>query len=201
MLRAALVLVLLFAAACYLFRGPSERDRLLGIFEHSRATAPSMLDDAERAAPSPRGRALIHYLPSSCQPKSGGNPVIVAPDLIPHAGEPVRFQIVATWCSPRPDSTWFLAIGTRKLEPSFDLGGAGAPGCRLGVAWDSLSVLVTGDSSGLWSAPQPGVVEFNWTPRIGNIGQRWYIQAAIAAPGENAAGLLTTHVLELSIAP
>lgn len=140
---------------------------------------------------------------SSCAATGGVNPVIVLFDQAggPKVGVPIRFAVLSSWLEPRPDTTFFLIVGTRPLTPPFDLGGSGARGCQLLVQWDSLTVMGPGvDSVGVWHRVGPGRVDFEWTPLPGHANTRWYVQAGIAAPGENQLGLLTTSAVEIWVA-
>lgn len=197
MLRPALLLFLLLSA-CLLLTGREDQDQQIRtLLERTRATTlPAFAD-----VPAPRSLARIRYPPKVCVTRSGATPLIVLRPQSPHVGEPVSFSVVSTWLSPRPETTWFLAIGTRLLPEPYDLAGAGAPGCFLMVAWDTLLIVPAGTDPGtLWRYGGPGQIDFDWTPLSQHAGTHWFVQGAVAS-GENAAGLLTTPVLELSIGP
>lgn len=204
MLRNATVFVLLLAvAACYLLGGPpSQTPRLQALWESAHAQVAAASMDTAPAAATARPRMQLVASSRACQPRGGANPVIAFVPQNPQVGHPVRFSVLTSWLSPRYDRTVFLAIGTKLLPQPFDLTGSGAPGCQFDVAWDSLTTLEPGDvPSGFWTRNGPGRLDFEWTPLPANVGQKWYLQVGISAPGENSVGLLTTHTLEVIVGP
>lgn len=191
---------LLLLVACFLVSTPDDNARLAGILERAHAAPTLAATIGPATPPPPRSIARLIYPAHVCQPKHGANPIIAILPQNPQVGRPVRFSIVTSYLEPRLDPTMFIAIGTQLLAKPFDLTGSGAPGCSLMVAWNTLLTVTPGfDPGGMWHRSGPGRVDFDFTPTPANLGTHWFIQAAIAAPGENPAGILTTAVLELEV--
>jgi hypothetical protein len=199
MLRAAALLVFLFAT-CATELPPSP----MAILENTR-----LVNQLEMATIAPaaalQSRARLIWPDTVCQAR-GGRPIFVLPPQNPRVGHEVAFSLLATWLEPRDDVTLFVTTGPRLLTPVFDLDGAGAPGCKLMVAWTAISALPAGAPSGtvvdgVWFKVGPGRWDFRWTPAAKAANQRLYVQAGLLAPKQNRAGLLTTAAIELWIAP
>lgn len=199
MLRAAALLVFLFAT-CATEPPPSP----MAILENTR-----LVNQLEMATIAPavalQSRARLIWPDTVCQAR-GGRPIFVLPPQNPRVGHEVTFSLLATWLEPRDDVTLFVTTGPRLLTPAFDLDSAGAPGCKLMVAWTTVSVLPAGASvgdvvDGVWLKVGPGRWDFHLTPTVGMGNTRLYLQAGLTAPKQNRAGLLTTAAIELWIAP
>lgn len=211
MLHRALALLLL--ASCSTEpedAGPDAVANAVSLFDRARAPLEATNDDVLRPAPqplNPRLRIMWDRSGSACRPRSGANPVIVlmspvVPEVRPRVGTRIQFAVMSCWPSTETPTTFIMAIGTRLLQPAFNLDGSGAPGCQLLVAWDHLAVITAGDQgSGMWQRKGGGRVDFDWTPLPMHANTRWYIQAGIVAPGENQANLLTTSAVEMWVGP
>jgi len=85
---------------------------------------------------------------------------------------------------------FFLAIGT-KCSP-LDLAFMGAAGCRLDIEFPiivSLAVGSTGSLSVPWSVPNTSSL----------VGQKFYAQSLVAAPGANPAGAVTSNAVAIVV--
>jgi len=199
MLRAASLLVLLFAT-CTAAGTPT----LPPVLESTRLVNHVALATISPSVPL-QSRARLIWPETVCQGR-GGRPIFVLPPQNPQVGREVSFSLLATWLEPREDVTLFVTLGPQLLMPVFNLDGAGAPGCKLMVAWTSVSMLAAGTPAGTivdgtWVKVGPGRWDFHWTPPAKAANQRLYIQAGLLSPKQNRAGLLTTATIELWIAP
>lgn len=140
------------------------------------------------------------YASSSCAPASGVNPFLWPQRTTPRAGELVRVDVTTRAAPPWPADLVWLVVGFSPAAP-VDLAGEGMPGCWLLVRPDYV-VPVPADieARGIVNrVAGDGLVQVAWTPPASMAGRSIWLQAFVAAPGENRAGVLSTHGLKLTI--
>ncbi|MFM1874253.1 MAG: hypothetical protein RL398_3675, partial [Planctomycetota bacterium] len=107
------------------------------------------------------------------------------------SGRPVLGASFNLVTSEIPANTLIGAVlfGFAKIDPGFDLGGLGAPGCSQYVGIDAVSVFVsTGNTNSLAQS-------FPNDPAFAGLPIR--AQSAVFSGGQNALGLLTSNGVEL----
>jgi hypothetical protein len=123
---------------------------------------------------------------TGCQGNLANTPRIHAND-----SRPVTSTTYTLHFDRFPNSAkFFLAIGT-KCSP-LDLAFMGAAGCRLDIDFPivvSLAVGSTGALSVPWSVPNSSSL----------VGQRFYTQSLVAAPGANPAGAVTSNAVAIVV--
>lgn len=182
------------------------------------ARAPDPIDSAEAlelsglpvretasAAPSSvpflmYGRARMIHAPTACDTSTfgfggPGAPYFVA-DGWPRANRPFRVDWTTKPTMPKemPALPAMLFISFDMMTPA-SMDTLGAPGCWLMVPPDNVMV------------PQPGTIltqdggriSLDWTPQISVIGENFYAQLYVHAPGANAAGFLLSPVLHAQV--
>lgn len=153
--------------------------------------------------PSTRGAYLHHFAKRPCQPRNGVNPYIWAPSDFPAVGKEAQLLITTRACDPYPVEDVWIIMGFRLLSEPTDFSGYGMDGCVLLV--DPATVTFVPAAAATMGIVQrdrlSGEVRLRWTPPTWAAGTSVFIQAVVAAPGENRAGLLSTHCVELRIGP
>lgn len=151
-------------------------------------------------APPMLGRARMLRAPTPCDvpPFAEGGPGVpyLVVDGMPMAGQPFRVQWSTKPTSPDDMPGWpaMLFVSFERIAP-LPLDALGAPGCHLQVNPDFIMV----PSVGSILTQQAGRVNLDWTPGSSLIGQDFFSQLLVIAPGANGAGLLLSPALHVTI--
>lgn len=139
-----------------------------------------------------------------CQTVNAAAPLIWVPKGTEvKAGTPVKVILAEGYRDVRaPRRAMWMVLSTTTLPEPIDLTGTGMPGCWLELPLDNVVLMMPGTAKVGHCTRINGIVdrvEFEWTPGADHVGQRVFCQGVVAAPGENAAGLLVTDAVELVV--
>ncbi len=134
-----------------------------------------------------------------CRPRSGVNPLVVLPKGEPVVGAPVKILWTTRACAPYPADMAWLVVSHAAPRQQVDFSGFGMPGCWLAVNPDEI-VAIPGNVTTLGMVRREagrGEILLDWTPPSAMAGRSVWMQLLVAAPGENAAGFLSSTAIEI----
>ena len=150
--------------------------------------------------PYTHGHARMVHPPTPCDvptfaPGGPGAPYFVSAG-VPHAGQSCRVVWTPgpTMPAEPPALPAFLMVSLRRVDPR-PMGPAGATDCYLMVEPDFIMV----PKPGSILTQSGGTVRLDWTPHESVIGQDFYGQLLVYAPGVNPAGFLVSPMLHVVV--